>query len=527
MKRVVVLASLITIASAGALVVAQQNSSVPQPRADALPAPGTGTPNAGRNVPKPDGVMPTVPAGFTVTTYAELQAPRMMAYAPNGDLFVSSPAANTIVVLRDANNDGTFEACSVFAAGPAPGAGRGGRGGAPAPAPAVPAGCPGALTNPNIPPAPAAAPAAVPAAGAPAAGAPQRQGGAPGGAPGGAAQAAGAGAPGGGRRAGGAPPQGPPPGGGRGGPTVLGANAPACTPPPDFVQKGPGEISAPFGIAFNNGYLYVGNTASLVRYRYSNGDLKAQGEPEKLMSLPAGGHSTRNIVFNRAGTKMYVAVGSQSNNDAGEDCRRAAILEFNPDGSGYRVYASGIRNPVGLALQPGTDIVWTAINERDNLGDDLVPDYATSVKEGGFYGWPYSYIGKNYDPRFVGSFPDLVNKAIVPDVLLPSHAAALGITFYTGTQFPQRYRNGAFVALHGSWNRSVAAGYKVVFFPMNNGRPGPIEDFLTGFLTNVGGAGMPIERWGRPVGVLMARDGSLLVSDDASNRIWKISAARK
>ena len=308
---------------------------------------------------------------------------------------------------------------------------------------------------------------------------------------------------------------------------MLGANAPACTPPPDFVQKGPGEISAPFGIAFNNGYLYVGNTASLVRYRYSNGDLKAQGEPEKLMNLPAGGHSTRNIVFNRAGTKMYVAVGSQSNNDAGEDCRRAAILEFNPDGSGYRVYASGIRNPVGLALQPGTDIVWTAINERDNLGDDLVPDYATSVKEGGFSGWPYSYSGKNYDPRFIGSFPDLVNKTIVPDVLLPSHAAALGITFYTGTQFPQRYRNGAFVALHGSWNRSVAAGYKVVFFPMNNGRPGPIEDFLTGFLTNVGGAGMPIERWGRPVGVLMARDGSLLVSDDASNRIWKISAARK
>ena len=526
MKRVVVLASLITIASAGALVVAQQNSSVPQPRADALPAPGTGTPNAGRNVPKPDGVMPTVPAGFTVTTYAELLAPRMMAYAPNGDLFVSSPAANTIVVLRDANNDGTFEACSVFAAGPAPGAGRGGRGGAPTPAPAVPAGCPGALTNPNTPPAPAVAPAA-PAAGAPAAGAPQRQGGAPGGAPGGPAPAAGAGAPGGGQRAGGAPPQGPPPGGGRGGPTVLGANAPACTPPPDFVQKGPGEISAPFGIAFNNGYLYVGNTASLVRYRYSNGDLKAQGEPEKLMNLPAGGHSTRNLVVNRAGTKMYVAVGSQSNNDAGEDCRRAAILEFNPDGSGYRVYASGIRNPVGFALQPGTDIVWTAINERDNLGDDLVPDYATSVKEGGFYGWPYSYIGKNYDPRFIGSFPDLVNKAIVPDVLLPSHAAALGITFYTGTQFPQRYRNGAFVALHGSWNRSVAAGYKVVFFPMNNGRPGPTEDFLTGFLTNVGGAGMPIERWGRPVGVLMARDGSLLVSDDASNRIWKISATRK
>ena len=531
MKRTLFIASLAAMSAVG--LVAQQNSSVPQPRADALPAPGTGTPNPGRNVPKPEAVMPTVPAGFTVTSYVELQAPRMMAYAPNGDLFVSSPAANTIVVLRDANNDGTFEACSVFAAGPV--GGRGGRGGPQTP-PATPPGCPAPLTNPNAPPAPPAAAAApaAPAGQAPAA--PQRQGGpAPGGVVGGVvggqvppAGQAPAGAPGGGQRAGGPPPQGGGgPGGGRGGPSILGANAPACTPPPEFVQKGPGEVSAPFGIAFNNGYLYVGNTASLVRYRYSNGDLKAQGEPEKLMNLPAGGHSTRNIIFNRAGNKMYVAVGSQSNNDAGEDCRRAAILEFNPDGSGYRVYASGIRNPVGLALQPGTDIIWTAMNERDNLGDDLVPDYATSVKEGGFYGWPYSYIGKNYDPRFIGSHPELVNKAIVPDVLLPAHAAALGITFYTGNQFPQRYRNGGFVALHGSWNRSSAAGYKVVFFPMNNGRPGPIEDFLTGFLTNVGGNGVPIERWGRPVGVLMARDGSLLVSDDASNRIWKISVARK
>jgi glucose/arabinose dehydrogenase len=308
---------------------------------------------------------------------------------------------------------------------------------------------------------------------------------------------------------------------------VLGANAPACAPPAEFVQKGPGEISAPFGLAFHDGYLYVGNTASLVRYKYSNGDLKAQGEPEKLMSLPAGGHSTRNILFNRAGTKMYLAVGSQSNNDAGEDCRRAAILEFNPDGSGFRVYAEGIRNPVGLALQPGTDIIWTAMNERDNLGDDLVPDYATSVKEGGFYGWPYSYIGSNYDPRYVGAFPDKVKKAIVPDVLIPAHSAALGITFYTGNQFPQRYRNGGFVALHGSWNRSVASGYKVVFFPMNNGRPGPIEDFLGGFLSSTGENGSGIDTWGRPVGVTVARDGSLLVSDDGSNRIWKISAARR
>ena len=522
MKRSVLLASLVAMTMAGVLVVAQQNSTVPQPRAEALPPPGTASPNFGRTVPKPAAAVPNVPAGFTVTTYAEMPAPRMMVYAPNGDLFVSSPAANAIFVLRDANNDGTFEACGVFAAGPL--GGRGGRGGPPV-TPAVPPGCPAPLVNPNTPPAAAAAPGGAAAGQAPTA--PQRQGGAPGGqAAAGGGQAPGAAAPGGGGQGGGQRAGGAPQGGGRGAPSILGASAPACTPPAEFVQKGPGEVSAPFGLAFNDGYLYVGNTASLVRYKYSNGDLKAQGEPEKLMNLPAGGHSTRNIVFNRKGTKMYVAVGSQSNNDAGEDCRRAAILEFNPDGSGYRVFASGIRNPVGLTLQPGTDIIWTAMNERDNLGDDLVPDYATSVKDGAFYGWPYSYIGKNYDPRYVGAFPDLVNKALVPDVLLPAHSAALGITFYTGNQFPQRYRNGGFVALHGSWNRSVAAGYKVVFFPMNNGKPGPIEDFLSGFLSSTGANGTPIETWGRPVGVTVARDGSLLVSDDGSNRIWRISARK-
>ena len=454
------------IVLAATVVIAQQNTSVPQPRAEALPAPGTASPKPSRSVPRPEAAMPRVPAGFTITSYAEVRSPRMMVYAPNGDLFVSSPGTNTITVLRDANNDGVFEAQGTYAEGAPPPP----RGGGPPPAP-----------------------------------------------PGGAR----AGAPG--RGAGGPPPGF---GGGRGAPPVLGANAPACTPPPEFVGRGPGALQAPFGLAFHDGYLYVGNTGSIVRYKYASGDLKAQGEPEKLMDLPTGGHSTRNILFNRAGTKMYVAVGSQSNNDAGEDCRRAAILEFNPDGTGFRVYASGIRNPVGLALQPGTDTIWTAMNERDNLGDDLVPDYATSVRDGGFYGWPYSYIGSNYDPRYIGSFPDLVKRAVVPDVLLPAHAAALGITFYTGTQFPARYRNGGFVALHGSWNRSVASGYKVVFFPMVNGKPGPIEDFLTGFLASDGSNGTPIEQWGRPVGVTVARDGALLVSDDSGNRIWKISVVR-
>ena len=454
------LACASVVAVTGALV-AQQNTVLPQPIAGKLPAPTPASPKPSRGGTRPDGVNPSVPAGFTLSTYAELPSPRMMVYAPNGDLFVSSPGTNTITVLRDANNDGTFEARETYAGG-----------------------------------------------------APPQRGGPPAGGGGGGARGAGRGQ------------GGPPPGFGQP-PAVLGANAPACMPPPAFVEKGPGTVAAPFGMAFHDGYLYVGNTGSLVRFKYTNGDLKAQGEPEKLMDLPTGGHSTRNVIFNRAGTKMYVAVGSQSNNDAGEDCRRAAILEFNPDGSGYRVFASGIRNPVGLALQPGTDILWTAMNERDNLGDDLVPDYATSVKEGGFYGWPYSYIGSNYDPRYVDAFPDLVKKTIVPDVLFPAHSAALGITFYTGNQFPQRYRNGGFVALHGSWNRSVASGYRVVFFPMVNGKPGPIEDFLTGFLSSDGSNGSPITQWGRPVGVLTARDGSLLVSDDSGNKIWKISAAKK
>jgi glucose/arabinose dehydrogenase len=453
------LAGLGAIVFAMSVVTAQQNTVVPQPRADALPSPAAASPKPSRSVARPDGMMPKAPNGFTVTSFADVRSPRMMVYAPNGDLFVSSPGTNSITILRDPNNDGVVDSQSVYAQGEPPAPRRGG-------------------------PPPAGAGAGAPARGAAA----------------------------------------PPPG--RGAPPVLGANAHACAPPPEFAVRGPGTLQAPFGLAFHDDYLYVGNTGSLVRYRYTNGDLQHQGEPEKLLDLPTGGHSTRNIVFNRAGTKMYLAVGSQSNNDAGEDCRRAAILEFNPDGTGYRVYASGIRNPVGLALQPGTDIVWTAINERDNLGDDLVPDYATSVKEGGFYGWPYSYIGPNYDPRYIGSFPDLVKRTAVPDVLLPSHAAALGITFYTGTQFPQRFRNGGFVALHGSWNRSVASGYKVVFFPMVNGKPGPIEDFLTGFLASDGSNDSAIEQWGRPVGVTVARDGSLLVSDDSGNRIWKVSATK-
>ena len=437
---------------ASAVVVAQQNTVHPQPRADQLPSPAPATANGSQRVLRPDGLLPDVPDGFSVTVYAELRRPRMMAYAPNGDLFVSAPGLNTIHILRDADNDGVFEARGVFADG-------------------------------ETFPAPASAP--TPA-----------QDGRP------------------------APRLGV-----LEGPQALVPNPSACTPPPDYVRRGPGGLRQPFGLAFTDDYLYAGNTDSVVRFEYRSGDLEARGAPEKLLDLPTGGHSSRNLVFNRTGTKLYIAVGSASNSDAGEDCRRGAILEANPDGTGARVYASGIRNPVGLTRQPGTDMVWTATNERDNLGDDLVPDYVTSVRDGGFYGWPYSYIGGHYDPKFVGAFPDLVGRAIVPDVLLPAHSAPLGLTFYTGTQFPARYRNGGFVALHGSWNRTVPSGYRVVFFPMVDGTPGPIEDFLTGFLASTGENGTEVGQWGRPVGLVVSPDGALLVSDDSGNRIWKITVA--
>ena len=295
--------------------------------------------------------------------------------------------------------------------------------------------------------------------------------------------------------------------------TVLRGGSPAMR-----VEYATG-LQNPFGLAFQLGYLYVGETTRISRIKYQPGDTKAAGAAEKLIDLPSGGHSTRNIAFSADGKKMYIAVGSQSNKNAGEDPVRAAINEYNADGTGHRIFASGIRNPVGLAWQPGTNALWTAVNERDTLGDDLVPDYITSVKDGAFYGWPYSYIGSHPDPEHVGKQPDLVKRAIVPDVLIPAHSAALGITFYTASQFPQRYRNGAFVGLHGSWNRSKPTGYKVVFVPFANGKPsGRPEDFVTGW--HLGDA--PNTAWGRPVGVTVANDGSLLVADDGGGKIWRV-----
>jgi len=277
-------------------------------------------------------------------------------------------------------------------------------------------------------------------------------------------------------------------------------------------------LDGPFGLAFRGNQLYVGYEAELVRFAWSAG-AKADGKPQRMAELPGGGHSTRNVTFNRAGSKMYVAIGSRSNVKP-EEPMRAAIVEYNPDGSGRRIFASGLRNPVGLAWEPSTGALWTAVNERDGLGDDLPPDYITEVRDGAFYGWPYAYIGQHEEPRLKGQRPDLVAKAVVPSLLVEAHGAALGIAFYTGTMFPEAYRGGAFVALHGSWNRSKRSGYKVIFVPFRGGKPsGGYDDFMAGFAPN------PDERrvWGRPVGLLVMKDGSLLVSDDGGNVIWRVT----
>lgn len=288
-----------------------------------------------------------------------------------------------------------------------------------------------------------------------------------------------------------------------------------------FLEK----LNKPFGMLVLNGYFYVANTNGLYRYPYKDGETKITSKGEKIVDLPAGGynnHWTRNLLANASGSKIYISVGSASNvadHGIDEEKRRANILEINPDGSGERIYASGLRNPVGMDWAPGSNVLWTAVNERDKLGDDLVPDYITGVKEGGFYGWPYAYFGQNEDPRRKGERPDLVAKTIVPDVPVGSHTAALGLVFYNKTKFPAKYHNGAFVGLHGSWNRSKLSGYKVVFVPFQNGKPsGKPEDFLTGFMES------EKKVYGRPVGVTVMNDGSLLVNDDSGNVIWRVSA---
>jgi glucose/arabinose dehydrogenase len=284
-------------------------------------------------------------------------------------------------------------------------------------------------------------------------------------------------------------------------------------------------LNRPFGLAFWHDYLYVGNTNGIVRFKYKSGQTKADGEPEKLVDLPSGlGHWTRNVIFNQPGTKMYIAVGSSSNVDAGDPPIRAAISEFNPDGTGQRIYASGTRNPVGLAFNPTSKQLWAAVEERDLIGEDLVPEYVTSIKDGAFYGWPYGYIGQHEDPRRKGEKPDLVAKAIVPDVLIQAHSAVLGMVFYQGKMFPADYQGDAFVALHGSWNRTTRTGYKVIRIRFKNGKPvGGYDDFLVGWML----AEDKPEVWGRPVGLLVLKDGSMLITDDGGNKIWRVTYSKR
>lgn len=370
-----------------------------------IPAPYH-TESARRNsriIPQPADAKLTVPKGFKVNVFAEgeFKNPRWMVLAPNGDVFLSDAAANSIIVLRDANKDGVAEQRFVFS----------------------------------------------------------------------------------------------------------------------------NKLSQPFGMAFHKDWFYVANTDSIVRFKYKSGQTTAEGEPEKLVELTPGGynqHWTRNILFSPDGKKMYVSIGSATNVSVEADPKRAAISVYNPDGSDHKIFAAGLRNPIGLAWNPKTGELWTAVNERDGLGDDLVPDYATSVKEGGFYGWPYSYLGQNEDPRRKGESPELVKKSIVPDVIFQSHVAALGIQFYSGKMFPKEYQGDAFVAFHGSWNRSKLSGYTVVRIPFDaKGKleGNRYENFVSGWLPDENSN----EVWGRPVGLLVHTDGSLLITDDGAKKVWRVS----
>ena len=292
-------------------------------------------------------------------------------------------------------------------------------------------------------------------------------------------------------------------------------------------------LDHPFGIAFYpNGadpkWIYIANTTSLVRFPYKNGDLKATAAPQTIVpvlpgyaQLRGGGHWTRDVVFTKDGQRMLVSVGSGSNIDDPDthprEFHRADVLEYTPEGKFVKIYASGIRNCVGEAINPITGQLWCSTNERDVLGNNLVPDYITHIEEGGFYGWPYYYIGGHPDPRLDGKHPELKSKVIVPDVLLQPHFASLEMTFYNGKQFPAAFDGDAFAAEHGSWNRNKRAGYEVIRVPMKNGHAtGEYEDFLTGFVRDDG------KVWGRPVGVAVAKDGSLFVSDDGTKSIWHV-----
>jgi glucose/arabinose dehydrogenase len=283
-------------------------------------------------------------------------------------------------------------------------------------------------------------------------------------------------------------------------------------------------LNSPFGMTLVGDRLYIANTDAVVSYPYEVGQTQITSPGLKLVDLPAGPinhHWTKDIIASRDGNCLYVTTGSNSNvGEAGLDVElnRAAVLEVDRTTGSFRVFASGLRNPNGLAWHPDTGELWVVVNERDEIGSDLVPDYMTSVKEGGFYGWPYSYFGQHVDERVKPQRPDLVAKAIVPDYALGNHTASLGLTFYDGDLFPRRYAGGAFIGQHGSWNRKPFSGYKVIFVPFDAGGPcGPPEDILTGFLSEDG------EAWGRPVGVVVDKASALLVADDVGNVVWRVT----
>ncbi len=382
-------------------------------------------PNMSSIRPQPAGAAPITPPGFTAQVFAQLDRPRLIRVAPNGDIFVSETSSGKVMVLRAADGAGKATETRTFASG----------------------------------------------------------------------------------------------------------------------------LSEPFGIAFypagpDPHYIYIANTDSVVRYPYRNGDLQAEGKSETVApTLPSGGgHSTRDIAFSPDGKQLFISVGSATNVAEtmskpdpdrirvataerglgaawGDETLRADVLVTSPDGKdGLRSFANGIRNCVGLAIQPETGGVWCATNERDSIGDNLPPDYVTQVRDGAFYGWPWYYIGNHEDPSHKGERTDLAGKVTIPDVLIQPHSAPLEMAFYSGGQFPPEYRGDAFVALHGSWNRANRTGYKIVRVPFRDGKAtGAYEDFMTGFVAANG------DVWGRPVGVAVAHDGALLVTEDANGKLWRVA----
>jgi len=282
------------------------------------------------------------------------------------------------------------------------------------------------------------------------------------------------------------------------------------------------ELDRPFGLALHEKWLYVAEPTSLKRYVYDPAKMEITSDGDEIVSFEGfgNGHWTRSILFNEDHSKFYLTCGSGSNVDVGEDPIRAALHRYNPDGSGHEIVATGLRNIIGLQFYPGSQDVWATIQERDGLGDDLVSDYLVKIKEGGFYGWPYAYTGPHEDPRHKDVAPDMVKKTLYPDVMLGAHVAVLDTRFYTAAQFPEKYRGGMFLAFHGSWNRAERVGYRIVYIPFKNGMPtsGP-QDFLTGWMSDPGVR----QVWGRPVGLLVMPDGSMLVSDDGGRKIWRIS----